>query len=342
MVPHALLEFELFGQKLSIQLYGIFIALGIVLCLVVLYLYTSKRGMPTKLQDFIFFIGIFAIAMGFLFAKIFQAFYNWIESGKFNFASAGITVMGGIIGGAAAFLLVYFLAGHFYFKGKDKNLHIKQFNSLLGVAPCCITIAHAFGRVGCLMAGCCHGTFLGTEYVVGGVWMDGVKNGWGYYIPAQLYEALFLFALFAVLSVLYFKRVNINIPIYLVGYAIWRFIIEFFRGDDRGGSGGALSPSQWQSFIFIGIAILVVAFYLWRKIPLFGKLKCEEESEQYKNKKAVAGVCLETAETVQNTKEDNDKPVKKSKIVKCSGCGATYKKKNDDDDACPFCGKLNE
>ncbi len=312
MVPQPLLEFELFGQQLKIQLYGVFIAIGIVACLIVLYIYTSKRGMPTRLQDFIFFVGIFAIAIGFLFAKLFQAFYDWIETGKFNFNSAGITVMGGLIGGAGAFLLVYFLAGHFYFTGKDKGLHIKQFNSLLGVAPCCITLAHAFGRLGCLMAGCCHGTFLGKTYVLGGIYMDGVKNGWGYYIPAQLYEAIFLFALFAVLSVCYFKRVNINLPIYLVSYAIWRFVIEFFRGDDRGGSGGALSPSQWQSFIFIAIAVLVVAFYLWRKIPLFGKLQGEAQTEEYKTKtkkaKATAGggeTVAEDLEEINNISENN-------------------------------------
>ncbi len=295
MVPNPLFKFNLFGSELSIQLYGIFIAIGIVGCLVVLYLYTAKKGMPSKLQDYIFFIGVFAIAIGFLFAKLFQAFYNWIEDGVFNFASAGITVMGGLIGGAGSFLLVYFLVGKFFFKGKDKNLHIKQFNNLLGVAPCCITLAHAFGRLGCLMAGCCHGKLLSTtEYVFGGIWMKG--NGvWGYYIPTQLYEAIFLFILFGVLSLLYFKKINICLPIYLVAYAIWRFVIEFFRGDDRGGA-GAISPSQWQSFIFIALAVLVVAFYLWKKIPLVGKLKGEEETEQIRVKK-------KKPETKEPTKE---------------------------------------
>ncbi len=299
MVPNPLLTFKLFGNDVSIQLYGILIAIGIIACLAVLYIYTAKKGMPTKLQDYIFFIGIFAIAIGFLFAKIFQAFYNWIEDGVFNFATAGITVMGGLIGGAGAFLLVYFVVGKFYFKGKNNNLHIKQFNNLLGVAPCCITLAHAFGRLGCLMAGCCHGTLLSkTEYVFGGIWMKG--NGvWGYYIPTQLYEAIFLFILFAVLSILYFKNVNVNLPIYLVSYAIWRFIIEFFRGDERGGA-GAISPSQWQSIIFIILAVLVLAFYLWKKIPLVGKLEGETETEQIRTKKGSA----QEIEDVEETKND--------------------------------------
>ncbi len=292
MVPYPILSFTLFGKQLGIHLYGVFIAIGIVGCLIVLYLYTGKKGMPTKLQDFIFFVALVAIALGFLFAKFFQAVYNWLANPKlgFNFANAGITAMGGIIGGAGTFLLVYFLVGKFYFNGKDKNLHIKQFNSLLGVAPCCITFAHACGRIGCLMAGCCHGYKMSDSYVFGSVVRyiynkdTGVTKLAGYYMPVQLYEAIFLFALFALLSVLYFKHVNINFPVYLVGYAIFRFVIEFFRTDDRG-SFSSLSPSQWQSFVFIVIAVIYVAIYLWRKIPIKGQLECELESQQTRDKK---------------------------------------------------------
>jgi hypothetical protein len=55
-----------------------------------------------------------SIAIGFLFAKLFQAVYNWIETGEFNFYKAGITVMGGLIGGAGAFLLFYFVIVLYY------------------------------------------------------------------------------------------------------------------------------------------------------------------------------------------------------------------------------------
>ena len=45
-------------------------------------------------------------------------------------------------------------------------------------------------------------------------------------------------------------------PIYLLCYGIFRFIIEFFRGDDRGKLFGFMSPSQWISIFFIMIAII--------------------------------------------------------------------------------------
>ncbi len=265
MHPDAL--FEIFGK--GVYLYGMFIAVGLIACVVVFYLYTKKLGMPEIVQDFSFFVTIIAIAFGFLAAKVFQAFYDFLETGTFDFYNAGITAMGGFIGGAAGFIFAYFLGGKFYFKGNKEGLHLKHFGKILLVAPCCITIAHAFGRIGCLMAGCCHGKYLGQENVFGGIYMEGTGGVWGYYVPTQLYEALFLFALFAALTILIFKyRSNIIFPVYLVAYAVWRMFIEFFRADDRGAVVLGLYPSQWQSILFVVIGIVYIVVMLKKKIPL--------------------------------------------------------------------------
>ena len=257
MHSQPLLQFTLFGKEVSITLYGICIAVGLIVCLIVLKLYTDKRKMKTQVQDFIFFVGILAIALGFVGSMLFQSVYNYIETGKWTFGA--ITAMGGFISGAAVFIAAYFGIGHFYFKNELKGVHVKEFNTILQVAPCCITVAHAFGRIGCLMAGCCHGTYLGEDYVVGGILMDGTQ-GMGYYIPTQLYESLFLFALFGVLSWLYFKRYNVLPEVYLIGYGVWRIFIEFFRADARGSIGVGMSPSQFQSIVFIlgGVALFLV------------------------------------------------------------------------------------
>ena len=281
MLPNPL--FTVLGQ--GVHMYGVCLAVGIVMCLVVFYAYTKRKKMPAKVQDFVFFVAIGAIALGFLIAKFYQAVYDLIETGKFDFYGAGMTAMGGFLGGAAAFLLIYFLVGKFYFKGKDLNLHKREFNKIFLTAPICITTAHAFGRLGCLMAGCCHGELLSrTEYVFGGIWMRAADTGvWGYYVPTQLYEALFLFVLTAVLSVLYFKRCNIIMALYLIAYGVWRMIIEIFRTDARGAFILGLAPSQWQSVIFIVGGVALIAFYLFKKIPLFlpkDKLKEEVESKE--------------------------------------------------------------
>ena len=295
MVPYSI--FSIFGQP--VYLYGLCIAVGIIVCLIVFYFYTKRAGMLTSVQDFCFFVAIAAIALGFFFAKLYQAIYDWIDTKTFDFAHAGITAMGGFIGGAAVFILLFFIIGKQVFK-KNKMVSLKsEFNTVVRVAPMSITVAHGFGRIGCLFGGCCHGTFLGTDYVAGGIWMRAADTGvWGYYIPTQLYEALFLFALFAVLSFLFFKRSNITMPIYLISYGVWRIFIEFFRTDARGAIVLGLAPSQWQSVIFIlgGIAMLVV--YKLVKFPYVLPLKPSVAVEEMEND-------TDDVEAAESSKESN-------------------------------------
>ena len=273
MHPEAIIKIGSSG----VYLYGLCIGVGLIACIICFYYFTKKRNMPTNVQDFSFFVAIGGIATGFLFAKVFQAFYEWIDTGVWDFYGAGITAMGGIIGGAACFIIIYFVAGRLYFKGTIKGIHIGQFKNILLVAPLCILVAHAFGRIGCLMAGCCHGSYLGKEYVFGGLYMKG-GSGWGYYIPTQLYEALFLFLAFGVLSILFVKkRINFTMPAYLISYAFFRFIIEYFRGDYRGFS-GFMSPSQWTSVVFLLIGVVYIGFMIYKKIPFFEPLPLETEN----------------------------------------------------------------
>ena len=270
MYPDNLISFTLFGEPVTINLYGICIALALLAALLVFHFYTSFKKLNSKVQDFGYITAICAMAGGFLFAKLFQAVYDWIEDGTFDFANAGITAMGGFIGGALVFIGIYFGVGHFYFE-KDEGVHKGEFMKILQVAPICITLAHAIGRIGCLMSGCCHGALVernyqGSLWYHGGLWMK--ANG-GYYIPTQLYESLFLFLLFGILTFLYFKRYNFTYVVYLIAYGAWRIVIEFFRADHRGEiiPGSGISPSQFQSILFIlgGIAMLIVIFACkWR------------------------------------------------------------------------------
>lgn len=280
---HSEALFTVFGK--NIYLYGIFIGLGIVACFIVFLLYTNHEKINRDLQDFVFFTAVISIAVGFFFAKLYQAIYNFIEDGHFDLWNSGITVMGGLIGGAISFLSIYFGIGHLYFnrdiykkkKIDGKAIHVAQFNIILRVAPLCILIAHGFGRIGCLMAGCCHGEYLGIEPTAGGMFMHPFYEPSGYYVPTQLYEALFLFALFGILSLLFFKKSNIIMQLYLIFYGIWRIIIEFFRADSRGAIVLGLAPSQWQSFVFILLGICLILFYYFKKMPFVLR---EEKTEK--------------------------------------------------------------
>ena len=65
------------------------------------------------------------------------------------------------------------------------------------------------------------------------------------------------------------KKFKYNMSLYLVAYGVFRFLIEFIRGDDRGKFIGALSPSQFWSIgmVVLGIALFCVTkFWFYKKI----------------------------------------------------------------------------
>ena len=241
----------------GIHLYGVMIALGILACFGVLFYFGKRKGLDANFLDFVFYNGIIAIALGFLCAGLFQATYNYIQNPEagFNFGS-GITFIGGLIGGVVSFLVIYFIFA--------KKLPGKL-TDVVKLAPCCITVAHAFGRIGCAFAGCCYG--LETD---SGIAMFN-KGAWR--IPVQLYEAGFLFLLFFIFSYLLLKKdFKYNLPLYLFFYGIFRFVIEYFRGDNRGSLGVGVSPSQFWSIVMVVSSVLVLMLLKY----VFNKQKVNE------------------------------------------------------------------
>ena len=264
MYPNEL--FNIFG--LSIDLYTICFLVGIIACLIFTIIAMKKCGYSSTARDTIIIIGIFAIMIGLLSAGLFQAFYNLIAGKGFTFE--GMTFIGGLIGGVISFLGIYFLYVYVINpKLKEKSFFKSNMNKgvwyLLRIAPISITIAHGFGRIGCLFAGCCHGQVTDEWYGIYNAEV-GAKT-----VPTQLYEAIFLFLLSAVMIVLLFKiNFKYNMSLYLVSYGIWRFIIEYFRADYRGGFVPGLSPSQFWSIIMIILGVVI--FFLYKKFdPKFNK-----------------------------------------------------------------------
>ncbi len=233
---------------LNVHMYGIMIAVGLLFAFLVLFLYGKKKKIDEKLIDFIFYDGIISILLGFAAATLFQSVYNYLEHPERGFHLGGMTFIGGLVGGAAVFLGVYFLtAGNF-----RKNIP-GTLSDVLPILPCCITVAHGFGRIGCFFAGCCYGKetdcFLGIKF-------PNLPNP---VHPTQLYEAAFLFLLFGLLSYLVLKKnFQHTLGLYLIAYGVFRFAIEFIRGDDRGKFIGALSPSQFWSIFMIAIGIFLI------------------------------------------------------------------------------------
>lgn len=120
-----------------------------------------------------------------------------------------------------------------------------------------IPLFHTFGRIGCLLGGCCYGVEspYGWYFPYSPLADHTVR-----YFPIQLVEAGCNFLLFGLLLYLSQKPVpkGRQVWIYFPLYAIIRFILEFWRGDAVRGIFGGLSTSQW-----ISLALLLASAVVW-------------------------------------------------------------------------------
>ncbi|MBQ8308533.1 MAG: prolipoprotein diacylglyceryl transferase [Clostridia bacterium] len=272
MYPH-----KIFGL---FYLYGLMIALGLLAAFGILFYYGKKKKVEEKFIDFIFYNGIISIAVGFGAAALFQATYDYIENPENGFHfNGGITFIGGLIGGVICFLAIYFLL---------RKRYKTRLTDTLSMFPCAILIGHAFGRIGCFFAGCCYGketdSFLGVQFPH----LSSPVH------PTQLYEAAFLFIMFAICFYLLMKKdFKHNLSLYLVSYGIFRFLIEYLRADDRGQFVAGISPSQFWSILMVvaGVALFFAIRYLEKR----KKLKENDRVE-----------VIETIETVEETVKENE------------------------------------
>lgn len=133
--------------------------------------------------------------------------------------------------------------------------------SYLDLALPSVALAQGFGRIGCLLAGCCYGMETDSAFCI--IFQESAYAPNGIpLIPTQIISSVLDFAHFAVL--LWFakkwkKEEGQVAGLYFVLYSAGRFILEFFRGDLERGNVGALSTSQFISiFTFAaGIGLLL-------------------------------------------------------------------------------------
>ncbi len=232
-----------------IDTYSLMIFLGVIACFVLFWLFRKKHNISEKFTYDIFLLACAAITVGILSAVLFQLLFDAIKGA---IRGTAMTFYGGLVGGVITFLLGYFLVI------KKRYPEAKFTSDILPIAPACITVAHAFGRIGCFLAGCCYGVET-TSWL--GVKFPGMTQA---VYPTQLFEAIFLFILTAVLFMIAIKkRWKHNLSIYLLCYGIFRFSLEFLRGDNRGAFMLGLSPSQW--FSIVAIITSVVLFIVLEK-----------------------------------------------------------------------------
>lgn len=241
---------------IAIHGYGLMIAIGIAAA----YLMAEYRAKKMELNhELIIDLTIWCAVGGLLGAKLLYIITQLkaiIADPKMLLDTAdGLVVYGGIIGGT--------LCGYLFCK-KHKLKFLQYFDLVMPS----IALAQGFGRIGCLLAGCCYG--LETNSPLGIVFHEScyAPNNVRL-IPTQLISSCFNFVHFFILAYLS-KKVKAEgqvAGLYFIFLGIGRFVIEFFRGDLERGFIGILSTSQFISvfFIIFGCTLYFIRGHLSQK-----------------------------------------------------------------------------
>ena len=180
-----------------------------------------------------------------------QEFAGGPLSEIFMVQHGGLVYYGGLIGATVAGIL--FLAW--------KKLPVWKIADVL--APS-IALGSVFGRIGCLLNGCCFGRACTLPWAVHFP-ADHETHGAGVH-PTEIYDALLNFILYLALAGIFRRRKFDGqiFALYLIGYAFCRSAVEFFRGDYPADHihAGLFTPAQ---LISVPILLAGLAFYFWRK-----------------------------------------------------------------------------
>lgn len=246
----------LFPDTITIYTYGTMIALGALLG----FAYTAwqaKKQLKVRYEttnELILFILLFSIIGGKFFV-IFEDFKGFLsDPGQlFRNFSSGFVFFGSLLF-AIPTMLIFFRA---------RKIPTLPMLDIMAITTC---IVHGTGRIGCFMAGCCHGIpydgFLSVVFTDPMCQADPLNTPLH---PTQLYSVGLIYGIMAILLVVS-RRKQFNGQIfllYLILYSAGRMILEMFRGDL---SRGYVIQDLLTNSQFISIMVIIVAIYFYYKL----------------------------------------------------------------------------
>jgi phosphatidylglycerol:prolipoprotein diacylglycerol transferase len=201
---------------------------------------------PQKVFDTGFWVVVGAIVGSRIF-YVGQHYESYLKDplGVFKLWEGGLVFYGGVIGAVTATWLCV-------------KAYKLAFWPLADILTPGVALGHAFGRIGCFLAGCCYG--LETDVAWGVTFSDAASiapTGVALH-PTQLYSAANEFTLFLLLTVIRpYRTFYGQIWLTWLGlYAVTRSVIELFRGDPRGFIlDGAITTSQVVAALMVTVAI---------------------------------------------------------------------------------------
>lgn len=266
----------------TIGTYGLMIVIGMLCGLALATRLSRRRGIP---PEFFFDLAFVLLLTGFAGARLFHIIINWHEFLRDPFAMIfsrqGFVFLGG-------FLCALILGVIFTYRRKVPLLEAAD------IAAPGLVLAHAFGRIGCFLAGCCFGiacpvggshpllAHMAVQYplITDNAGMPSYMFNFAYWtqiqqhllgsgalaplpiLPVQLFESAGNFIICGVLLLVWRRRAFSGeiFALYMALYSVLRFNLEFLRGDVERGLwlGGHISTSQ-----IITLFTFAAAVALW-------------------------------------------------------------------------------
>ncbi len=256
--------------------YGAMVLIGFVTGLA----YATRRAKqvgynPEHVMDVAFWLLIFGIVGGrtaYLVqygGHIFQRAKNLPEAlyGIINLAEGGLVLIGALAGGTLGFAIFCWL----------KRLNVFEFLDIIMPA---VFIGIGFGRIGCLLNGCCFGDRCdlpwGITFPNGSVtfqiladrgFVDPEAPATMLLHPTQIYSAINGFILALVTSVFYwYRRYPGDVfALSCILYPLTRIQLEVLRADEMGQLGTGLTISQIYSLIILVCGVILLALGPYRE-----------------------------------------------------------------------------
>jgi len=254
-------DFISFGP-FSIHTYGVMMALGFLAGLGNWVLLGRRDGRsPQFCTDLMFWVMVAGLAG----ARTAYVLENWPAYAAdplsiIRVDQGGLVFYGGFAAAGAAVVMF-------------ARRHREPLAGLFDFVVTSVPLAHALGRIGCFLNGCCFGSCTAaatrvafprhsipwTSQVREGL-IDGNATASLPVHPVQLYEAAFNFAVYGLLVWLFRRKLRAGMvtAIYLVLYAIGRFSLEFVRGD----RGERLAVQQFSIGQFVSLLVLAAGVAL--------------------------------------------------------------------------------
>jgi phosphatidylglycerol---prolipoprotein diacylglyceryl transferase len=237
---------------ISVHSYGFMIALGVLVSFYVALKMTKRYGLDSdKLSSMFLWVMLASVVGG-------RIFFYFEDIDKYINNPSELLKMSG--GGFVFYGSLIFAIPTIIWWLRKRKIPVRP---MLDVIAFISPIIQSFGRVGCFLAGCCHGKVCDNALGVSFTHPDTMARPMDTPLyPTQLFDIGI--NIIIIITLLFLKKKKKFegqlFLIYIVMYGVGRSINEIYRGDEARGFvfNGLLSHSQ-----FIAICLIAISTYFW-------------------------------------------------------------------------------